>query len=85
MDGIHKTLQDLNIQQNPKLVSYDEKAAFLCMKNYLQLFYERIPFEGIGNILSIINQIIPQSNSVSWNHWLACINAAIEQEFTILG
>ena len=55
------------------------------MKNYLQLFYEQIPFQGVENILKEINQITPKSNSTSWQHWLACINTAIEQEPHIVG
>src|SRR3990167_6475742 len=80
MAGVHKTLKDLNITQDPKKILYNEQTAFLCMKNYLQIFYTQITFEGVKNILKIINAIKINSDTDEWNSWLSCIKAAIEQE-----
>lgn len=85
MDGVHKTLHDLNIKDDPKKVLYNENMAFLCLRNYLQLFYEQIPFDDVKEILKILYSIKQSPEDPGWQHWLACINAAIEQEFTILG
>ena len=55
------------------------------MKNYLQLFYKEVSFEGVKNILKIINAIkIATETDEKWIYWLACIQAAIDQEAHIM-
>lgn len=84
MDGVNKTLKDLNIHKDPKHIKYNELIAFLCMKNYLQLFYNQIAFQGVGNILQIINKTTPLSNNKEWQHWLNCVDESIKQETNII-
>jgi len=84
MEGVNKTLCDMHITQDPKKVLYDEQMAFLCMKNYLQIFYTQITFEGVKNILKIINATKIDSDTPEWNSWLNCIQAAIDQEHDIV-
>ena len=85
MEGVKKTLYEDNIAQDPKKFLYNEQQAFLCMKNYLQLFYKEVAFEGIKNILNIINTIkIGAAADENWIYWLACVQAAIDQEAQIV-
>lgn len=84
MDGVNKTLHDLNIQENSENLIFDTKIAFLSMKNYFQLFYDRCPFEGVGNILQIINQVEIESETKEWRYWLNCVQSAVKQEFDII-
>lgn len=86
MEGVHKTLHDLKITvQDPLTYTYDEQMAFLCMKNYLNLFYAQIKFEGVKNILAIINNVhIGSNQDPEWNYFLQCIQSAIDQEPNII-
>ena len=84
MAGVHKTLKDLGCQQDPFTALYDEQMAFLCMKNYLQLFYNQFSFDGVGNILKQINAVEIASNSQGWKDWLSCVQAALDQEPNIV-
>ncbi|MBI2344441.1 hypothetical protein HYV10_00005, partial [Candidatus Dependentiae bacterium] len=71
---------------DPMKIKYDENMAFLCMKNYLNIFYEEIKFEGVKNILTIINAIdIGNLQDKEWRYWLNCVQAAIDQEPNIIG
>lgn len=74
MDGVHKTLQDLNIKDNPKVISYDDKASFLCMKNYLQLFYNQFSFDDIGDVLKVLDSANQEKNNFVWNQWMKSID-----------
>ncbi|MBP9764965.1 hypothetical protein KBD08_01380 [Candidatus Babeliales bacterium] len=87
MAGVNKTLQDFNIDsQDPLTLLYSPEMAFWCMKNYLNIFYEEITFEGVRNILQIINSVdIGNKQDKSWLFWLDCMQAAIEQEPNIIG
>jgi len=85
MDGVNKTLQDLNIKDDPKKILYDENMAFLCLRNYLQSFYEQIPFGDIKEILKILHSIKQSPENHEWQHWLDCIHNAIKQEPNITG
>jgi hypothetical protein len=84
MAGVNKTLKDLGLEQNSKKILYDEKMAFLCMKNYLQIFYKQFSFDGVGNILTQISAIEVSSNTQGWKDWLSCVQAAIDQESNII-
>lgn len=86
MDGVHKTLQDLHIAiQDPLKYKYNEQMAFLCMKNYLNLFYKEIKFEGVKNILQIINNVqVGDEKDSEWIYFLKCIQSAIDQEPNII-
>lgn len=84
MNGVNQTLKDLKVNTNPKRVIFNEETAFLCMKNYLQLFYNQFPFEGVKNILIIINKINPEEmNTHLWLHWLSCIKYATEKPYDL--
>ncbi len=84
MEGVIKTLSDMNISDHPKEILYDEQMAFLCMKNYLQIFYLQIKFEGIKNILKNINAVKINSDTFEWSSWLNCIQAVLDQEHNIV-
>jgi hypothetical protein len=87
MAGVNKTLKDMNLLgQDPMKIKYDERMSFLCMKNYLNIFYEEIKFEGVNNILKIINAIdIGNLKDKEWIHWLDCIQQVVAQEPNIIG
>lgn len=85
MDGVNKTLKDLNIQENPNQKLYDEWTAFLCMKNYLQLLYEQIPFDDVRDVLKVLQNVKHSSDNLEWLHWLDCIQNSIKQEPYIIG
>ncbi len=84
MCGVNKTLHDKKIKQDPLIMLYDEQIAFLCMKNYLHLFYKQISFEGVGDILKIINAIQIESKTQAWHDWVLCVQAAVDQEINII-
>ena len=86
MNGVKKTLQDMKLSDSdPLWITYNEQMAFLCMKNYLQLFYQEVAFEGVKNILKIINTVnVGSKIDKEWNYWLTCIQAAIDQEKDII-
>lgn len=85
MNGVEKTLKDLSIKDDPKNIKYNEWAAFLCMKNYLQIFYEEIPFRDVAMLIEKINTIKQGVHSKEWGHWLSCINYVVENEDKIHG
>ncbi len=84
MDGVEKTLYDLGIQKNSKEIDYTPWVAFLCMKNYLQLFYDEISYEIIGEILVLLNSVKENSvNNIVWFDWLTAINHAINETYEL--
>jgi hypothetical protein len=85
MAGVHKTFNDLQIKANPQTFLYNEWLAFLCMKNYLELFYQEIPFEDVKIILQHINSVKPHKDNKEWQHWLSCINYVTTHEDNITG
>lgn len=85
MSGVEKTLKDLHIKDDPKNVTYNEWTAFLCMKNYLQIFYEEVPFKDVAMLLKKINIVKQEAYNKEWNHWLACVSYVVENEDKIDG
>jgi len=83
MDGVHKTLSDLQIKQSPKTYIYNEVTAFLCMKNYLELFYNQVPFTGVKNVLKVINKIDPVINNSNWKEWENAVNHAFNKTYAL--
>ena len=84
MDGVNKTLRDLNIQEDPKELIYSPWVAFLCLKNYLQLFYNEIPYDIIGEILNLLNSVKEGvTNNKIWLDWLKAINHAIYETYEL--
>lgn len=84
MDGVHKTLYDLNIQKDPKELVYDSWTAFLCLKNYLQLFYNEIPYEILGKILDLLNSVKEGDiNNKIWLDWLSAIHHALHETYEL--
>lgn len=77
MNGVNKTLYDLNIQTDPQKMFYDEWTSFLCMKNFLLLFYQEIPYDDIGNILQKLDTVQQNKNNIVWLEWLQAINLSI--------
>ncbi len=84
MNGVYKTLKDFNVKKSAQQYMYNEVEAFLCMKNYLQIFNKEYPFEGLKKLLVQINLIKVNSNSVESDEWLKCIQLAVEQEDAII-
>ena len=83
MDGVNKTLKDLSITQNPKKVLYDEQIAFLCMQNYLQLFYDQFPFSDIGIILKNLKKSEHTPSDPTWQQWLQAIKHSINETYPL--
>lgn len=83
MDGVHKTLQDMKVDQDPKEFIYDEWIAFLCMKNYLQLFYDQVPFQDVNQLLKFLNEIQRVDTNVEWKQWLLAINHSIHETYEL--
>lgn len=78
MRGVYKTLNDLNIKKKPKDLLYDTELAFLCMKNYLQLFYEEIPYEVLSDILKCLDD-----RKRSWPIWEISVNHSINETYSL--
>ena len=55
------------------------------MKNYLQIFYDEIPFEDVAMLLKRINAAKQEIHDNAWKHWLACIKYVVENEDKING
>jgi len=85
MDGVNKTLQDLHIQEDPKKILYDEHTAFLCMKNYLQLFYNQFSYDDIKQVLNLLQSAQQNSNNAVWNIWLLSIQHSMNETYELDG
>lgn len=85
MNGVYKTLKDMNIQQDPKNIIYDENLSFLCMTNFLYLFYQEIPYEDVGNLLARLNDATQSTSDDIWNMWLQAVNHSIHDTFLLDG
>lgn len=85
VNGVNKTLKDLQIPQDYKNVLYDEWIAFLCMKNYLSLFYQEISYEDIKILLTKLNSIqnTENKNNDMWNLWLQAINFSLHDTYSL--
>lgn len=83
MDGVHKTMQDLGITQNPKLIIYNDEIVFLCIKNYLQLFYDQFPFPDIGIILEYLKNSKHISSDPIWQQLLQAIDHSINETYPL--
>ena len=83
MNGVNKTLQDLDIKQDPRNIEYDQVTAFLCMKNFLLLFYKEIPYEDIGTILHMLNIAKYTKKNIVWSQWLLAIHHSINKTYPL--
>lgn len=85
IDGVNKTLYDLNIQKNPKEILYDEWMAFMCMKNYLQLFYNQFSYSDIKNVLILVESVQQSTSNIVWNMWLQSIQHSVNNTYKLDG
>lgn len=83
MDGVNKTLQDLDIKQDPKAILYDDTMAYLCMKNYLQLLYNQFPFENIQELLKIMASSMRVESDAIWQAWLQAMKHAKHETYSL--
>ena len=78
MRGVNKTFNDFNINKKPQDLLYDVEFAFLCMKNYVQLFYEEIPYEVLGDILKFLDD-----RKRSWPDWEVAVDHSIQETYAL--
>jgi hypothetical protein len=83
MNGVNKTLHDLNVKEDPKKILYDSWISFMCMKNFLLLFYQEIPYEDIDKILQMLNSAKQTSNNPIWNQWILATNYSINETYPL--
>lgn len=83
MDGVKKTMEVLNIKEDPKKLLYDEEVGFLCMKNYLQLFNNQFHWEDIESLLNYINRAKHVYGDKVWNDWLQAIDHSINETYQL--
>ncbi len=84
IDAVNKTLKDLySTSKNPKDVVYDEETAFLCMKNYLQHFYDQTSWESIKMLLQNMQEASTTKNSQLWSEWLEAIDHALHETYEL--
>ena len=83
MNGINKTMKDLAIKENPKNILYTEEDAFLCLKNYLDLFYHQVPFLDVGKILFLLKNTEHDKNNLVWKEWKIAIQHAINSTYEL--
>lgn len=74
IDAIEKTMKDMNITKDYRKLIYDEELAFLCVKNYLFLFFSMFHYEGVGRILKKVEESKHVDSDPIWNDWLRAIN-----------
>ena len=83
MDGINKTMQDLKITQNPKLIIYNDEMIFLCIKNYLQLFYDQFHFADIGIVLEDLKNTKHIPSDPTWQRLRQAIDHSINETYSL--
>ena len=85
MRGVNKVLKDFGIDDSPQSVKYNEEMAFLCMKSFLNFFYDEVSYQDIAMVLKKINLANNKNQSSEWRHWLSCIEYAVINEPNICG
>ena len=83
LNAVEKTLQELGRKEDPKNFIYDEETAFLCMKNYIQNFYDQTPWKDIKNILEEIQNTKYSENDSTWQEWLEAINHVLYDTYEL--
>lgn len=73
IDAIEKTMKDLKITKDYRELIYDEELSFLCMRNYLFLFFNMFKFEDIGELLKIVNSSKCVESDPIWQDWMKAI------------
>ena len=83
MTGVERTFQNLGYKEDPKNSFYDEELAFLCMKNYLQVFNEQFEWQDVAMLLSRLNNVQHVQNDFLWQEWLKAIKYSITETYAL--
>ncbi len=79
MDGVNKTMQDLKINKNPKLITYNDEMVYFCIKNYLQLLHDQFPFSDVGVVLENLKNAKHIASDSIWQQLQNAINHFINE------
>lgn len=80
---VHKTLHDLNVQQNPEQFLYDQETAFLCMQNYFQYFYDQTSWQEVGTLVSILKQAQHVDADPVWQEWQIALGHVLNNSYEL--
>jgi len=83
MKAVHKALQNLNIHQEPTKIMFNDEIAFLCLQNYIQIFYDQTPWEDIGALLNKVKQAQHSNPDPVWQEWLQAIDHSINETYEL--